>query len=392
MEDLAGIGKVTEVILDKVAAVTGTFFEPYQIRRLGKANAEVEASALLSRTEAELKAEMLRRDHAKQTSKLENYDPEVRNRAGNRVLKQEVRRQENIEYIVGESLEHIRRKNVENLQARHIDTDWMDAFIRLSQDISAEGVREIWSKILAEQAVEGRPIISRATLDSLRLLEPRHAHLFHKIAQMFMSMGQILELDALEENEHSININTMDVLALEDIGFIKRVYSDEKAMDFRDGIFTFWNDYAEAEHVDEAGRVVSSLCEWNTDYSRDSILSEIVDISKHGKRDKHELRKPVRVDRLQLTARGFELASIIISEFNKIIGLSDISDVKEVGNYASKDFREHTLIEWADNFSRMGVVVVRNTSKPVSMSDKSATILEPVSVFVPALKKWVSIA
>ena len=51
MEDLAGIGKIAEVILDKVAAVTGTLYEPTKVRRLGRAQADVEAELILRKVD-----------------------------------------------------------------------------------------------------------------------------------------------------------------------------------------------------------------------------------------------------------------------------------------------------------------------------------------------------
>jgi len=61
MEDLAGLGKIAQAILDKVAAVTGTLYEPTKVGRLGRAQADVEAELILKRTAAELEAEDMRR-------------------------------------------------------------------------------------------------------------------------------------------------------------------------------------------------------------------------------------------------------------------------------------------------------------------------------------------
>lgn len=393
MEDLAGIGKVTEVILDKVAAVTGTLYEPTQVRRLGKATAEVEANAIITRTEAELKAELLRNDQKVKLSGNESRERELRFRAGNRVLEQETRRQANIEYIIGESLDYVRSNNGGEVKPREIDDDWMDAFIRYSQDISETGVRQLWSKILAEQAQEDHPIISKVTLDALRLLESRQAKVFKIAAQMFMCMGQILEMDPLGESDYSFNLNTMDVLALEDIGFVKRMHMEEYALDLRDGVITFWDDYAEAPGpVKEGENRLIMHREWNNEVSRDHVLDAIIGISLKNKRDNSGLRKSVKVDRLQLTARGFELAAIVYPEFNEIIGSHNISDFEQAGDYVSNDFREKLLLEWVDNFATTGVVVVRNESKDTSTVDASSTALKPVAVYDSVSKEWITIS
>jgi len=219
LEDLAGLGKIAEVILNKVASVTGILYEPTYIRRIGRAKAEVDAKWIIKRTEAEITSNKLHQQYNTQLSAEALDVDKLRERAGQRLIRQEINRQKNLEHIVYESLAQIDTGGTGSQQERAIKDDWMETFIRYAQDISEEGVRQIWSSILSSQATEDRPAISKATLDALRLLEPRQAKVFKRAAQLFISMGQIMDIEPHGNPEISFNMNVIESLALEDIGF-----------------------------------------------------------------------------------------------------------------------------------------------------------------------------
>ena len=130
MDDLAGLGKVAEAILDKVAKVTGTLYEPTKFRRLGRAQADVEAELILKRTAAELEADDMRRNHRAKLDIAMLDANELKSRAGGRLLAQEIRRQKNIERIIHDAIS----ADIKG-EARSIDDDWMEAFLRYAQDI-----------------------------------------------------------------------------------------------------------------------------------------------------------------------------------------------------------------------------------------------------------------
>lgn len=104
MGHLTGLGKVSETILNKIADVTGTLYEPTQIRRVGSAKADAEAEMIIKRTEADITATRLR----EQSLAILHVDPpqddQLGARAAKRLVTQEVTRQGNLEKIVHESL------------------------------------------------------------------------------------------------------------------------------------------------------------------------------------------------------------------------------------------------------------------------------------------------
>ena len=52
VEDLAGLGKVAEVISNAVGKAIGSLMEPWQIRRVGYAKADAEVYAIEKKAEA----------------------------------------------------------------------------------------------------------------------------------------------------------------------------------------------------------------------------------------------------------------------------------------------------------------------------------------------------
>ncbi len=63
MEDLAGLGKIAEVILQAVGKTIGSVLEPWQTKRVEKAKADAGAYALVKKAEAEWRAELIREEH-----------------------------------------------------------------------------------------------------------------------------------------------------------------------------------------------------------------------------------------------------------------------------------------------------------------------------------------
>jgi len=392
LEDLAGLGKIAEVILNKVASVTGILYEPTYIRRIGRAKAEVDAKWIIKRTEAEITSNKLHQQYNTQLSAEALDVDKLRERAGQRLIRQEINRQKNLEHIVYESLAQIDTGGTGSQQERAIKDDWMETFIRYAQDISEEGVRQIWSSILSSQATEDRPAISKATLDALRLLEPRQAKVFKRAAQLFISMGQIMDIEPHGNPEISFNMNVIESLALEDIGFLKRVTSKEVSLDFHGLTFTFWKEYISSKS--EGNPTEEKL--WNTGENRASVLNKIEMIAAGESRDTESLRHEIQIDRFLLTSRGYELASILFEGFYEMLSSTPPTDLGPLDAYASEKTNAFILKEWAKQFSIRGAVVVMNLPTPTSTTIEGGekivrTRYRPSFIFDPIVGDWVEI-
>ncbi len=396
MGDLTGAGKIFEVIVNKIADVTGTLYEPTQIRRVGSAKADVEAELIIKRAKAEVAALRLKEESRAELQAEADDIEALRARASQRLITKEINRQANLERIVHESLQITADGESKNQKERSIDDDWIAAFIRYAQDISADGVRQIWSRILASQATQNRPAISKATLDALRLLEPRQAKVFERAVQLFISLGQIMDIEPHGDPEIAFNINTIEVMALEDIGFLKRVTSQETSLEFHDATLTFWKEYVVPgpAYGDDA-LVWKTELFWNTDGERDSVLQEIKAITAGETRDAKELRNHIRVDRLLLTSRGYELASILLEGFYEMLSQNGPSDQETIGVFALETTQKRILKEWAKQFAFQGAAVVLNRSQSKNeMEDGeevTKTELLPVYLLDKASATWIEV-
>lgn len=392
MGDLAGLGKIAEVILNKIADVTGTLYEPTQIRRVGSAKADAESELIIKRTEAEILANRMRaEDRTVVLGDISDIDT-LRERAAKRLVTQEVNRQANLETIVHESLRIDASDTADEETERPLETDWIETFLRYAQDISSDGVRQIWAQILAYQANGKRPAVSKATLDALRLLEPAQARVFERAIQLFISMGQIMDIEPHGDPNLSFNLNTIEALALEDIGFMKRMTGKEPSLELHGVTLTFWDDHTELDQSKPTG---DSEQIWNTDDHRDEILQRISDITDGTIRDTHALRKDVRLDRLLLTSRGYELASVLFDGFYDLLTQKDLSDHEDLGEFAKDETQKFVLDKWAQQISALGCVVVMNervgtTDTSETGETVSRTALRPTRVYCLETQSWIA--
>ncbi len=377
MEDLAGLGKIATAILDKVAAVTGTLYEPTRVRRLGRAEADVKAELILKTTAAELEAEDMRRQH-KAELKTIDHDPELlRERAGQRLIRQEIKRQRNLEVIVYDALD-----DAGDGDPRPIEDDWMEAFIQYAQDISSDGVRQLWSRILSSQAADGRPAVSKATLDALRLLEPHQAANLRRALQLHIAMGQIMDVDPHGDSEIAFNVNALESLALEDIGFLKRLQEKEAGIGLANCTLSFWEPYAQVSEDDR------NKTAWNTKEYFRKMIPRIKHVSA-GHYDVDGLRKQTPIDRYILTSRGYELGSILIDGFYDLMHADESPHDPGLGRYADADVRAGVLAFWAEQFSEKGAVVILNRSQR-NQNGRSETV--PERLFDAEKREWIDIS
>jgi hypothetical protein len=378
MEDLAGFGKIAEAILDKVAAVTGTLYEPTKVRKLGRAQADVEAELILKRTAAELEAEDMRRERQARLDPSIIDAEALKARTGGRLLAQELRRQQNLEQIV-----HDAATSETDGEPRAIEDDWMEAFLRYAQDISSEEVQSLWSRILTSQATESAPAVSRATLDALRLLEPAQAANFERAIQLLISMGQIMDVDPHGDPSVAFNVNALESLALEDIGFLKRIQEKEAGLGLVGTTLSFWNPI---DFVSIGPDKMKTF--WNDGTHLDEIVPKIKELSKGG-RDLEGFRKETPIDRYILTSRGFELAAVIFDGFYDQLNATTVPDDTRLGAFSNREKREQVLTYWAEQFTDKGAAVVLNDA---SRTPDGKSLVVPKRLFEEEGRQWVNIS
>ena len=147
--NLGELSKPIDTLINKISDATGVLFEPTRIRR--KAKAEADAKITIAKADA-----IVRNIELKNNLKLQ----EISKRALQRVVREEVIKQKNIENIILKAIPYI----TSLAKSEDIDNDWLLKFFDKSKYISNEKMQEIWGKILAGEA--NKPgNFSRKTLD-----------------------------------------------------------------------------------------------------------------------------------------------------------------------------------------------------------------------------------
>lgn len=193
--NLGDISKPATVLVEKVCNAVGMIYEPYYIKR--KAKAEVEAEKI------------------KAISKIEIS--ELEQRALERFIHQETRKQENIEAITSEASEQLSADaNVEKL-----DEDWVAYFFKQCDTVSDIEMRSLWSKLLAGEATNPGTY-SKRTIDFISSIDKKDAELFTKFCQFVWVVGEPSPLIYDIQNpiylNQGINFNTLK--HLDSIGLI----------------------------------------------------------------------------------------------------------------------------------------------------------------------------
>ena len=196
MLNIGDLAKPATMLIEKISNAIGIIYEPRHIKKIAKA----EADADIIKFEAKERVK------------------ELALRTSDRMLQEEMRRQENIESIIEKAI----HKLSSDAKAENIEDDWLTDFFSRSRIISDENMQEVWAKILAGEA-NSPNTYSKRTLNLLSILEKSEADLFAKLCNLHWQIqSQILPVIFNIENEvykkHNINFSTLS--HLDSIGLI----------------------------------------------------------------------------------------------------------------------------------------------------------------------------
>jgi hypothetical protein len=193
--DLDGLSKPANTLIKKMSEAVGGIARPAQIRRVAEAEADAERIKTLSRIE---------------TTELEQ-------RALQRFVFEEAKKQNNIESITGQSLLQLN----ESAKPEEIEDDWITNFFDKCRLISDEEMQSIWANILAGEAnTPGR--FSKRTVNFMVSLDKKDAQLFTKLCAFNWRVGNIQPLiyDPNAEIYTRNGINFVGLKHLDAIGLI----------------------------------------------------------------------------------------------------------------------------------------------------------------------------
>lgn len=190
------IAKPADTLIKKVSKAVGGIFEPYQIKRLAKA--EAEASVIKAQTEIQI--------------------TELHRRAMHRFIEEEANKQKNIEDITNQALPLLS----ENTDAEKMDDDWVTNFFDKSRIVSDQEMQRLWAQVLAGEA-NAPGTYSKRTVNFLGDLDKVDADLFSKLCGFGWQIGDVVPLVfKIQAKIYEENGVTFDALShLESIGLIQ---------------------------------------------------------------------------------------------------------------------------------------------------------------------------
>lgn len=193
--NLGDLSKPATVLIEKVSDAVGGVFRPTQIKRVAKAEAE-----------------------AKKISALADIEiSEIEQRAMERLVHEEGKKQENIEQITASAASQLN----EDAKPENIDNDWMADFFDKCRLVSDREMQSLWAKMLAGEA-NTPGTYSKRTVALISSLDKSDAQMFTNLLTFGVFIGDVIPLiyDAQHEiyNNQGINFNTLN--HLDDLGLI----------------------------------------------------------------------------------------------------------------------------------------------------------------------------
>lgn len=205
INDIAGAGKIVEVIADLTKRGIGTLYTDW-----AQPHAEVRKMKMLNAAQIETEHAVA---IAQATGMIESDQLAIR--AGKRLQIQEIRRQNNIERTLSLVSEHVSSE----IPSERVDTDWAVRFFDIIQDVSNDQAQELWAKILAGE-IKQPGTFSLRTLEVLRNISTQEALIFsEKVCPLVVESNFIMKIDNRSDLD-KYGLSFTDVLLMRDVGLI----------------------------------------------------------------------------------------------------------------------------------------------------------------------------
>jgi len=194
--NLGELSKPANTLIEKVSSAIGGVFEPWQIKRVAKA--EAEASLIKAKSEIEI--------------------TDLHRRAMHRFVEEEANRQENMEEITKKSIPHLGAES----NPEKMEDDWVTNFFDKSRIVSDEEMQSIWAQVLAGEA-NAPGSYSKRTVNLLGDLDKRDAELFQTLCRFGWSFRSftLLIFDSQDNIYNDVGINFGSLSHLDSLGLIQ---------------------------------------------------------------------------------------------------------------------------------------------------------------------------
>ncbi|MBO9728408.1 MAG: DUF2806 domain-containing protein [Chitinophaga sp.] len=246
INDAAGIGKILPIdkLLELLQKATGRIFKSYfdrkdietkalEIKTLGLAAAEVKADELRILTSAmkeiqgeignieytdgklQINSDGIAPSNIKQTTSIG-----LEERTRERFIYQQAKKQLNIESVTSIAADELKEEGeINNVE---IDTEWINRYFNIVEDISSEELQILWGKILAGE-IKRPQSFSLRTLELIKNLSKEEAELITRVGNFALGIAGSSTIFRGSENNYlkKYGISYFDVVLLVQIGIIQ---------------------------------------------------------------------------------------------------------------------------------------------------------------------------
>lgn len=221
IKDVLGFGKVSERLIDVIAAGVGAATRPYLIKKTAEARAfEIKLISDALSTSGQSGEAVYEDGKIKLLENAkENSLPQVADRAVNRERFKQISQQQNTEAVCANAAAELADDT--DVPEEKPDLEWITRFFRIAEDMPTDGLQQIWGKILAGE-IRQPGSFSLRTLDLLRNVSKSEAEAFAKLAPFVARQNELYFF--LREDEFEFGKNGMptfnEIVALKDAGLV----------------------------------------------------------------------------------------------------------------------------------------------------------------------------
>lgn len=173
--DVLGLAQPLQKLIKTVAIGVGKVYEPTYIRRMAKAKAD--EIQIISDSINKNIALPIHYEDGSICITAEDAN-ELARRAQNRALYQEMKKQQNIESVIGKAYDEL--STVSEVSDTPVDSDWVSEFFDNVANVSNEKMQILWGKLLAGE-IKQPGSFSLRTLSTLKNMSQIDADFFNDI-------------------------------------------------------------------------------------------------------------------------------------------------------------------------------------------------------------------
>lgn len=190
--NLSDISKPATVLIEKISSAVGIVFEPHRVKRMARAEAEANKIKMLSRIELN----------------------EIEDRAIERFVSQEARKQENIESITAQAAGML----PQDAEVTDLDEDWIAHFFKQCDTVSNKQMQTLWASLLSGEATKPGKY-SKRTVDFISTMNKSDAELFSNLCAFIWAIGEPTII-VMDFNHSSYTKGGVDFAALKHLDAI----------------------------------------------------------------------------------------------------------------------------------------------------------------------------